>query len=212
MVRFGSFTLVVLFTWSAIPCAGQDVPDGFTPLFNGRDLTGWKPHAGKLDSWTVEDGLLKSSGKGGGWLFTGQEYSDCEIRLEFRLSVQGNSGVALRAPRKGDPAFEGLEVQILDDPNYKGLRPTQHAGSIYDVVAASKQVLKPTGEWNTLRIIAKGRQVIVELNGTQVVDANLDDLKEHYPKHPGLLRDKGHVGLQNLSKPVEFKYVWIKPL
>jgi hypothetical protein len=126
--------------------------------------------------------------------------------------------VALRSPLEGDPAYAGMEIQILDDEwyldpkNYKGLRPTQKTGSIYDVVPPSKDALKPVGEWNKYQIVCKGRQVTITLNGTKVVDANLDDYKEHFKKHPGLTREKGHLGLQSHDGRVEFRNIYVKPL
>jgi hypothetical protein len=197
---------------AALPADKDKAPEGFEPLFNGKDLTGWKVHNGKLEVWGAEDGLLYVKGGGGGWLMTEKEYGDFEVRLEYRMPKMGNSGVALRAPLKGDPAYQGMEIQLLDDANWKGLRPTQYTGSIYDVVPPSKQVTKPFGEWNAMRIIAKGRRVTIELNGTTIVDANLDDYKDHAKKHPGLLRDKGHLGLQSYNHRVDFRNLYVKPL
>src|SRR5262249_7196427 len=149
---------------------------------------------------------------GGGWLMTEKEYGDFEVRLEYKMPKMGNSGVALRAPLKGDPAYQGMEIQLLDDANWKNLRPTQYTGAIYDVVPPSKQVGKPFGQWNTMRIIAKGRKITVEHNGTTIVDANLDEYKEHFKKHPGLEREKGHLGLQSYNFRVDFRNLYVKPL
>jgi hypothetical protein len=194
----------------------KDVPEGFQPLFNGKDLTGWKVHNGQMSSWGASDGILFTSGANGGWLMTEKEYGDFEVRLEFKVPEKGNSGVALRAPLKGDPAYQGMEIQILDDAwhkkNYPALKKTQLTGSIYDVVPPSKEVLKPVGEWNTYRIVAKGRQIIVNLNGTEIVNANLDDHKDKSTKHPGLLREKGHLGLQCHGGRVEFRNLYVKSL
>lgn len=193
-------------------------PAGFTALFNGKDLAGWKVHAGKMDVWKADKGMIVVAGSGGGWLMTEKEYGDFELRLEYRLPKHGNSGVALRAPLQGDPAYQGMEIQILDDENYKGIRPAQHTGSIYDVVPPSKSVGKPAGEWNTMRITAKGRQIVIELNGTTIVDANLDDYKDRAKadpekkasSHPGLLRTTGHLGIQSHDGRVEFRNLFVK--
>jgi hypothetical protein len=190
----------------------KDVPTGFEPLFNGRDLTGWKVLNGKMAVWGADNGLLFVNGKGGGWLMTDKEYADFEIRLEYKMPKHGNSGVALRAPMRGDPAYAGMEIQLLDDVDYQGLRPAQYTGSIYDVVAPSKHVARPHGEWNAIQIMAKGRHVTVELNRTVIVDANLDDHKDRAEKHPGLLRSAGHLGLQSHDGRVEFRNLYVKPL
>lgn len=194
----------------ARPSAG-DAPEGFKSLFTGKDLTGWKA-TGKMDVWGAEKGVLFVQGGGGGWLMTEAEYGDFELRLEYKMPKMGNSGVGLRSPLKGDPAYVGMEIQLLDDANWKNLRPTQQTGSIYDVVPAAKVNGKPFGQWNTMRIIAKGRQVTIEQNGEKLVDANLDEFKEHFKRHPGLTRDKGHIGLQSYNFRVEFKNIYVKQL
>jgi Domain of Unknown Function (DUF1080) len=190
-------------------------PEGFTALFNGKDLTGWKVNdGGKMSVWGAEKGLLYVEGDGGGWLMTEKEYGDFEIRVEFKLPKAGNSGVGLRSPMKGDPAYVGMEIQILDDesPEYKNLKPFQYTGSIYGVVAPSTRATKSAGDWQAMRIVAKGRQVMVEVNGTKVVDANLDDHKDKNKEHPGLTREKGHLGLQSHTGRVEFRNVFVKSL
>jgi hypothetical protein len=196
------------------PSRADDPPgEGFGPLFNGKDLTGWKVNeGGNMNVWGAENGILYVSGRGGGWLMADPEYADFEVRLEYKMPERGNSGVALRSPMSGDPAYVGMEIQLLDDANYKNLRPAQYTGSIYDVVPPSAHVAKPAGEWNKIRIVAKGRQVTVELNGTTIVDANLDDHKDRADKHPGLLREKGHIGLQSHDGRVEFRNLYVKPL
>jgi hypothetical protein len=201
--------------------ADKEPPEGFVKLFNGTDLKGWQVNeGGKLDKWGAADGVLFTTGAGGGWLMTEKEYADFELRLEFKVPKAGNSGVALRSALKGTPHIDaGMEIQILDDVwhldknNYKpGLKPTQRTGSIYGVVPPSKDALKPVGEWNSFRIVAKGRQITVELNGTKIVDANLDDHKDKAKEQPGMLREKGHVGLQSHDGRVEFRNIYLKPL
>jgi hypothetical protein len=190
-------------------------PEGYQPLFNGKDLTGWKVmKGGKMEAWGAADGNLFTSGSGGAWLLTEKEYGDFELILEFKLPENGNSGVGLRSPAEGDPAYVGMEIQVLDDngPAYKSLKPTQYTGSIYDVVGAKRGSIKPAGEWNSMKIVCKGKMVSVELNGTKIVDANLEDHKDRLDKHPGLARDKGFIGLQNHSTKVEYRRIYIKPL
>jgi hypothetical protein len=199
----------------------KNVPEGFTPLFNGKDLTGWKVRqGGNPDVWGAEPGILYVNGKGGDWLMTEKEYSDFELRLEFKLPKAGNSGVALRCGLKGNPHSEaGMEIQLLDDPwyldkkNYKeGLKPTQKTGSIYGIVPPSKDALKPVGEWNQMRITANGPRIAVELNGEKIVDANLNDHKDKEKDHKGMMRPKGHLGLQSHDGRVEFRNLYVKEL
>jgi hypothetical protein len=206
----------------SLAAGAADAPAGFGPLFNGKDLSGWKVHGGKLESWGAADGLLFTSGSGGGWLMTEREYGDFELRLEYKVPVNGNSGVAIRSPLQGDPAYTGMEIQVLDDngPAYKNLKPTQYTGSIYDVVAARRGANKPAGEWNQMQLVARGRKIMVTLNGTVIVDANLDDHKDRVKPnpdkkqagHPGLDRPRGHIGLQSHGSRVEFRNIVLKPL
>jgi hypothetical protein len=201
----------------AVRCADPEAPAGFESVlrWTGKDLTGWRVNeGGKMDDWGAEDGILFTKGSGGGWLMTEKEYANFEIRLEYKVPENGNSGVGLRSPLKGDPAYVGMEIQILDDggSDYKNLRPAQYTGSIYDVVPPSKRVTRPAGEWNQMHITAQGRHVTIEVNGTTVVDANLDDYKNRADKHPGLLREKGHLGLQSHTDRVEFRNLYVKPL
>jgi Domain of Unknown Function (DUF1080) len=189
-----------------------------TALFNGKDLSGWTVNqGGDITKWGAEDGILYVNGGGGGWLMTEKEYSNFEIRLEYKLPEKGNSGVALRSALKGNPAFDaGMEIQILDDEwhkkNYKGLKPTQLTGSIYGIVPPSKEVTRPVGQWNEMRITAKGTHITVSLNGTTIVDANLDDHKDQAKQHPGMLHQKGHLGLQSHDGRVEFRNLFVKEL
>jgi hypothetical protein len=212
---------MVLLVQPELRAADKDAPAGFVKLFNGKDLSGWQVNeGGKLDKWDAADGILFTKGSGGGWLMTEDEYTDFELLLEFKLPKAGNSGVALRSALKGQPHLDaGMEIQILDDPwyldekNYKpGLKQTQRCGSIYGVVPPSKEALKPVGEWNKYRIVAKGRHISIELNGTTIVDANLDDHKEQAKEHSGMLRTKGHIGLQSHDGRVEFRNIYVKPL
>lgn len=195
-------------------------PTGFEPLFNGKDLTGWKS-TGNAKVWGAENGVLYVAGGGGGWLLTEKEYKNFELRLEYKMPKQGNSGVSLRSPLPGqqpkgygwDPAYIGMEVQILDDANWKGLQVWQHTGSIYNVVPAKKVNSKAFGEWNAMRIVADGPKILIEHNGDSLVDANLKDYeKEHAKRHPGILRESGHLGFQSYNFRVEFRNIYVKTL
>src|SRR5262245_35028400 len=220
MHRF-SLAIAVL-TTLAIPLVGlaqeKIPPEGFKPLFNGKDLSGWRVNVGgNLKVWGAEKGVLFVNGSGGGWLMTDEEFSDFELRLEFKLPKAGNSGVALRCALKGNPHLEaGMEIQLLDDPwyldekNYKSLKPTQKTGSIYGIVPPSKDALKRVGEWNQMRITAKGPRITVELNGEQIVAANLLDHKDKENEHKGMMRSKGHLGLQSHDGRVEFRNLYVK--
>ena len=191
---------------------------GFTPLFNGKDLSGWKLVGKEGRGYIVEDGLIECPSDGGGNLFTEKEYANFVFRFEFKLDEGANNGIGIRAPYEGDAAYQGMEIQILDNdaPRHRGrLHPAQYHGSIYDVVPAKTGFLKPTGQWNSEEISARGRQITVTLNGHTITDANLDSITdpEVLKKHPGLARSSGHIGfLGHGPARVWFRNVRVKEL
>ena len=198
-----------------------EAEEGFTTLFNGKDLSGWvygqRGNGENKDGkgYQVENGAIYSTVKDGGNLYTEKEYGDFVFRFEFKLTKGANNGIGIRAPLTGDSAYQGMEIQVLDDNGYEGkLRPEQHHGSIYDVVAAKTGHLKANGEWNEEEITAKGRQITVKLNGATIVDANLDDVKDPavLKKHPGLANKSGHIGFLGHGARVEFRNLRIKEL
>lgn len=215
-LQFGTLVIV----WALAPLAGvsqtgDKPPEGFTRLFNGQDLNGWRC-TGRPDAWVVEDGVIVCKGGGGGWLLTEKEYGDFELRCEYRWAKSGgNSGIALRTPLafNSDPAYAGMEIQLIDDEGWPGkLADYQHTGSIYDVQPANPAVNKKIGEWNQVRIVCQGRKVLVEQNGKELVHANLDDYMSKFDRHPGLKRTRGVIGFQSYNIRVEFRNIHIKEL
>lgn len=187
--------------------------DGFKPLFNGHDLTGWVPMSKKPEAWGVKDGVLYVE-NGDGWIRTDREYKNFILKLDWKLPPGGNSGVFLRAPLAGDGAYQGLEIQILDhfDPQYKDIKPAQFTGSVYDVVPAKQEGLHKAGEWNSYVITHDGDHIKVVLNGITINDTNLAEHREHIDKHPGLGRKEGYIGLQSHGSRVDFRNIMIKEI
>ena len=191
---------------------------GFTPLFNGKDLTGWVLVRGHGPGYIVEDGVLVCPKEGGGNLYTEKEYANFILRLEWRLWEGGNNGIGIRAPLEGDAAYVGMEIQVLDDEaevyQKMGLKPSQYTGSVYDVFAARRGFVKRNGQWNSEEIQAAGRRIKVTLNGQVINDVNLDDAKdpEVLKKHPGLKRTAGHLGFLGHGTRVEFRNIRLKDL
>jgi HEAT repeat protein len=194
----------------------EEEAEGFVALFNGRDLSGW---IGDTKGYIAEDGkIVVDPERGSGNLYTEGEYGDFVFRFEFKLTPGANNGLGIRAPLEGDAAYAGLEIQILDDtaPEYKDLKPYQYHGSVYGVVPAKRGFLKPVGEWNKEEVIVRGRRVTVKLNGVTIVDADLDDAAT--PRtvdgrdHPGLRRDRGHIGFLGHGSRLEFRRIRIKVL
>jgi lysophospholipase L1-like esterase len=190
---------------------------GWKALFNGKDLSGWEVVSEKKESagtWGVEAGLLFTSGEGGGWLSTTEEYGDFELELEFRVPAGGNSGVFIRAPREGNPAYQGSEIQVLDDydAQYAELKPWQYCGSVYATCAPTRRVTLNAGEWQKMRITAVGPRVKVNLNGYDINDCDLSAHPDKEQEHPGLKRTQGYIGLQNHGTRLEYRNLRIRDL
>jgi len=192
---------------------------GFQSLFDGRTLTGWRLVDQRGDGYGVTNGVLYCAVGGGGNLMTEQEYGDFILRFEFKLPEGANNGVGIRAPLEGDAAYLGMEIQLLDEGaaergKWGKLRPEQFHGSVYDVVAAKKGALRPPGEWNAEEITAHGRHLKVVVNGTTVLDTDLNELNDPYTivRHPGLFRERGHIGFLGHGDYVEFRNIRLKEL
>ena len=181
---------------------------GFVSLFDGSTLNGWQ---GETTAFSTENGILASHGKGN--LFTTREYSDFILRFDFRLVRGANSGIAIRSPLVRDPAYEGFEIQILDDSSYDRLPRYLRHGSIWGVAAAKPGKVKLDHEWNHQEIRCLGPEVQVTLNGQVVLDVDLNTVKPADHKlHPGLTRNTGYIGLMGNTRLVEFRNIEIKEL
>jgi hypothetical protein len=169
--------------------------------------------------WTVKDGVLRPGERRGTWLISEKEYSDFVLEFEIKLTERGNSGVALRAPLKGDPAFDGLELQIADARYNPGFKPDELTGAIYRAIAPMKQVYKPT-EWNRFKIELRGPRLKVTVNGDVIQDTDITQQMQASKRHDGsdapLLKDrprKGHIGFQHLSRdnePIQIRGVTLR--
>jgi len=173
------------------------------------------PH--KPESWAVKDNVLYGTGGLpedtwiGTWLLSDKEYGDFILEFEFHLGgAGGNGGLALRAPLYGDPAFDGMELQ-LTDPRYQldlfpNATPSQLTGGIYLAIAPKELVYRPE-EWNQVRVDLRGPVLKAWLNNILIHDTNLDHeliaVKRHESDEPVLPVAKrprrGHIGFQDLS-------------
>jgi hypothetical protein len=170
------YVAAMLFTVAA--AAGAQDESSFVPLFDGKTLEGWTTARGNpvTQGWEVQDGAIVRTG-GGGSIFTEREYGDFELRFDWRISRRGNSGVKYRVARyaKGiysSPEWLGYEYQIWDDER-RGTPAHMSAASIYLLQAPEdEKPLKPTGEFNTGRIVAVGPHLEHWLNGAKVLDVD----------------------------------------
>lgn len=183
-------------------------------LFNGKDFTNWGAD-GKTEKngYVVKDGTITSTAKCR-YLFTEKEYSNYVLHFEFKLTAGANNGLGIHYPGKGDAAYTGMEIQILDNthPKYAKLKDYQFHGGLYTLVAAKKGHLKPVGEWNQEIVTVNGPKIKVELNGTVIMEANLDEINKTKPKHEGAKRRKGHISFCGHGDIVSFKNIKIKEL
>jgi hypothetical protein len=206
----------------------QLIADGFKPLFPSDGIpSGWVVRAWSDISkpgpdgaqWVVEKGILNGGGARGSWLISKAKYSDFHLQFEFKLGAQGNSGCALRSPAAGDPAFDGLELQMADYRYNTKAKDSELTGGLYRALAPIKQVYKPE-QWNRYEITLKGSHVKATLNGTLILNHDLGKetmiIKRHNGKNAPSLSDRprsGRIGFQNLSRggsPVLIRNAQIK--
>jgi len=171
--------------------------------------------------WRVERGVLTGGEPRGSWLMSEQTYGDFELEFEFRLGERGNSGCALRAPLSGDPAFDGLELQMADFRYNTAAQASELTGGLYRAVAPEEQVYRPT-EWNRYFITCHGSRVQVQLNGQAILEVNLAEQTTAVKRHDGTnappLKDRprrGHIGFQELSRDgshVEIRHARLRAL
>lgn len=177
--------------------------NGWTDLLEGSSLAAFEEAEGS-GGWAVEDGVLAALVKGdSGLLRTRKDYQDFDLRLEFKTAEMANSGLFLRGDRAGgDPAWTGMEVQILDDFHWEErtrtkLQPWQFTGSLYGSVPPAEKALKPIGEWNEFEVRVRGPQVATRLNGTLLYDVDTRTVPVPAGKKPIPERaPKGFIGLQ----------------
>jgi hypothetical protein len=176
-------------------------------------LVGWQQIEGPAGDWHFVDGTLYTDG-GGGWLSTTRQYANFYLSLEFRVPPEGNSGVFIRAPHEGNPAYAGMEIQILDDygPKWADLQPDQYTGSIYDIQAPAERMTKKAGAWQKMVVVARGPHLQVGVNGRKVIDTRTTYYPHKLDVHPGLNRARGYIGLQSHDGRVEFRNIRIREL
>jgi hypothetical protein len=176
------------------------IPKGWTVVQAG-DLSKKVPGV----HWRVENGILKSSRQPDNYLMSNKEYGDFILECEIKLTERGDSGIALRAPMRGIPAFAGMELQVVDprSPSVAQAKESELTGAIWGAIPPTKQVYKPIN-WNKFRIKLKGSHLEVTLNEKMIQDADLnnyDQLVRPWPNQVAPpIKDrprKGHIGFQH---------------
>lgn len=143
-------------------------------LFDGSDLSAWRGVSQDAvpNSWRIEDGALYfAPGEERGDVVTRETYGDFELALEWKISDCGNSGIFYRGDPEVEPWRTSSEMQVLDDACHPDSQyPSHRAGANYDLYMATPGVVRPAGEWNAVRIVARGPHVEHWLNGQKVVE------------------------------------------
>ena len=197
--------------------------DGWQPLFDGRSLSGWRGYKSTTPpaGWSAANGELVRNGAGGD-LMTVEQYSDFELRLEWKISENGNSGIMYHVVTGDENPYEsGPEFQILHNAGHKdGASPILSAGSNYAMHPPVTDVTRPVGQWNDIRLIVKGTHVEHWMNGVKLLEfeqfspdwyARLQASKfSEMPPYGRHMR--GHIVLQDHGNVVTYRNIKIKSL
>ncbi len=206
----------------------SEIKEGWQLMFDGTNTDGWRSYlSDKVLGWEVENGTLKALGLGGdlgGDIISEGQYENFELKLEWKISPGGNSGILYLVQE--DTAYHavyetGPEYQLIDDIDFPdSLADWQLTAANYAMHVAKNKVLMPVGEWNTAKIIVDHGHVEHWLNGAKVVEYELwsDDWKKrvaegkwsNYPDY-GQFRE-GHIALQDHGSVTWFKNIKIREL
>lgn len=189
-------------------------------LFDGKSLRGWSS-TGSPEGWTVSDEAIMCTVKGGGYLYTEEQFEDFELALEFKIAPGTNSGVFIRWSDLADPVNTGIEIQVLDSYGAEALTP-HTCGAIYDLVPPSEHAFKPAGEWNQLLVTCDGPMISVELNGKHIAEMDVDRWTEA-GRNPNGSKNKftyawadmprrGHIGLQDHGGELWYRNIKLREL
>lgn len=173
--------------------------EGFEPLFNGKDLAGWKADDETKKHWAVADGIIRYDGKSKD-LWTEKAYKDFVLKVERRLPAPGDSGIYLRGSSK---CQSNIWCDAMGSGEVWGYRTDNNQPEeVRKACTPKKKADKPVGEWNAFVMTMKGDRLTVVLNGEEVIsNAQLPDC----PK-------EGPIALQNHGNPLEFRNIAIKEL
>jgi len=194
---------------------------GWKLLFDGKTVAGWRGFKTDTSSgWKAVDGVLSREGAGGD-IMTVEEFGDFELRLEWKLPKGGNSGIFFHVTREGDEAWwSGPEVQVLDNAGHRDGKDPITSGSNYALHPPVRDVTRPVGEWNTMRLVVNGAHVEHWMNDVKLLEYELwsPDWEARvkaskFGKIPMYGRAKrGHVALQDHGDPVWYRNIKIKAM
>jgi hypothetical protein len=229
---FKTTTLLLVIVCSSFLFLSKETGKGkWISLFDGKTLNGWHGYnkTGAITNWAIEDGAMVCLGAApdahGGDIVTNEAYENFELRWEWKMTKEGNSGVmyhVLEAAKYHAPYETGPEYQMIDDNNWpEKLEEWQKTGADYAMnLANDKKKLKAIGEWNTSKIIFNKGHVEHWLNGNKIVKFQAWDAKWLKEKQEGKWKDyadyglakKGLIALQDHGHKVYFKNIKIRVL
>jgi 3-keto-disaccharide hydrolase len=207
----------------AAALSSEEKAAGFTLLFNGTSLDGWRGYTSDTPpaGWKAIHGELVRDAAGGD-LMTKEQFTDFELRLDWKISKGGNSGIMFRVGTDGEyPWSTGAEFQVLDNAGHKdGQSPLTSAGSNYAVHAPVKDVTKPVGEWNAVRLVVRGTHVEHWMNGVKLLEYEIGSpdwekrvKASKFATMPGYGRKPtGFIVLQDHGDLVSYRNIRIKKL
>jgi hypothetical protein len=201
----------------------EQVQAGWRLLFDGSTTGGWRGY-GRDDmpeGWQAVDGALTRIAQAGD-IITTEQYANFELALDWMVRPAGNSGIFYRVIESDDPIYySGPEMQVLDDAGHvDGAARLTAAGANYGLHPAPEGVVKPAGEWNSIRLVVNGDHVEHWLNGQKIVEYELgsDDWRalvasSKFVEWPAYgTAERGHVGLQDHGDWVAYRNIRIKVL
>lgn len=204
----------------------EEKADGWQLLFNGKDLSNFRKFRSDKEpgpGWKIEDGILMKVGKiPGGDIVTKEKFGDFTLTWEWKISPKGNNGIKYLVIEER-PAAPGPEYQMLDDTGHRDgkVGPHRQTACLYDIISpADHKQLKPVGEWNSSKIVVKGKSVEHWLNGSRVVAYELESeelkaaiAKSKFAKAEGFDKKvEGHIMLTDHGDACSFRNMKIRPL
>ena len=207
LIAFVFAASMVLAQGSSLSAAEPKPEEGFTPLFDGKSFAGWVV-MGDAKGWKVVDGVIHSdAGNNGQWLRSEREFGDFVLKLEWKVSEGGNSGVFIRARKDDAPWVTGYEIQISNPKQDE----SHCTGSLYSYVPVKKRPDESADKWHTFEIICQGSKIRVVSDGVECID--YDQATGEKTKDKPL---KGFLGLQDAhageGNTIEYRNIRIKEL
>jgi 3-keto-disaccharide hydrolase len=186
---------------------------GFEKIFNGKNLDGW---TGGTDAYEAFEESIRCKEGPAGDLTTEEEYDNFIIRFEVLIPPGGSNGLGIHVPSTGGvPAYDGLEIQVIDDtaPKHANLKDYQHHGSVFGLAPAHQGYLRPAGKWNFEEVVVNGDTIEVYLNGFKILNCNIEQARSKPidgENHSGAYRTTGHIALCGHDGAVQYRNIRIR--